>query len=120
MFLSQVTGNDEEIALDEEATALVLADTFAVLYFMFIASTVFGNVHSNSCSSGRSSSYIDEAIDIMTKAKKYLPVCNLSCKPVDCEEVPSSGQNKSGAYAIWPRSRVAENKTVGCLLRYGT
>ncbi|GIX98493.1 techylectin-5A [Caerostris extrusa] len=62
----------------------------------------------------KSASYLDAAVDLISKAKEYFPVCpslaNITGKAMDCEEVLRSGRNKSGVYIIWPKSRVTEEK----------
>ncbi|GIY05084.1 techylectin-5A [Caerostris darwini] len=85
------------------------------LYFIFFVSLAFSQTLGNEAStcdvSTRSTSYLDAAVDMISKAKDYFPVCpSVSAKPMDCAEVLHSGRNKSGVYTVWPKSRVAEDK----------
>ncbi|GIX68232.1 techylectin-5A [Caerostris extrusa] len=59
----------------------------------------------------RSTSFLDAAVDMISKAKDNFPVCpSVSAKPMDCAEVLRGGRNKSGVYTVWPKNRVAEDK----------
>ncbi|CAL1287166.1 unnamed protein product [Larinioides sclopetarius] len=59
-------------------------------------------------------SYLDLAVDVISKAKLYFPVCPTVSKnkPIDCEEVMRRGHNESGVYTIWPRSRVMGDRSL--------
>ncbi|GFT22623.1 techylectin-5A [Nephila pilipes] len=78
-------------------------------------SQVRGNVTSTCDQSNGSMSYLDVAMDMITKFKNNFPVCptisqDTILKPADCEEVLRSGQTKSGVYTVWLRSRVTEDR----------
>ncbi|CAL1292463.1 unnamed protein product, partial [Larinioides sclopetarius] len=60
--------------------------------------------------SDRSSTYLDSALDMLTKAKLHSHPCSEAPRPMDCAEVLSNGYNKSGVYTIWPRNRVTEDR----------
>ncbi|XP_055950055.1 techylectin-like protein isoform X1 [Argiope bruennichi] len=58
----------------------------------------------------RSSSYLDSALDMLTKTKLHFHPCPTAPRPMDCAEMLKNGYNESGVYTIWPRNRVNENK----------
>ncbi|GIY82036.1 techylectin-5A [Caerostris darwini] len=85
------------------------------MYFIFFVSLAFSQTLGNDSStcdvSARSTSYLDAAVDMISKAQDYFPVCpSVSAKPMDCAEVLHSGRNKSGVYTVWPKNRLAEDK----------
>ncbi|GFT65568.1 techylectin-5A [Trichonephila clavipes] len=83
------------------------------LLISLIILQVFGKVTFSCDHSERSISFLDVAVDMITKAKINLPTCpDKTLKPVDCDEVLQSGHNESGIYTIWPRSRVIDDKPI--------
>ncbi|GBN09869.1 Techylectin-5A, partial [Araneus ventricosus] len=86
--------------------------------FLFLSLFVYrllGNETKNCNHSEPSISYLDAAMDMISKAKISFPVCppvlvKVESKPMDCAEVLSSGLNESGVYTVWPKSRVTEDR----------
>ncbi|GFQ75071.1 techylectin-5A [Trichonephila clavata] len=95
----------------------------ASLFSIFISLLVFeafGDNKTPECDPAQKSfSFLDAAMDMITKAKVHFPtneeptiVQNIIANPVDCEELLFNGKNKSGVYTIWPRNRVTGEKSV--------
>ncbi|GFU42282.1 techylectin-like protein, partial [Nephila pilipes] len=98
---------------------VLLSNMVLILALSFLLSLTFSRIHGNmtpTCDqSDKFVSYLDIAMDMISKVKNNFPVCptislETIVKPVDCEEVLRSGQKKSGVYTIWPRSRVIEDQ----------
>ncbi|GBN26457.1 Techylectin-5A [Araneus ventricosus] len=90
---------------------------FSLLFLQLEVFLTLGYVTSACDDSGRSVSYLDAAVDMISKAKLYFPVCpaisqNSLFRPMDCEELLRSGHNESGVYTIWPRSRIMDDKSL--------
>ncbi|CAL1287173.1 unnamed protein product [Larinioides sclopetarius] len=92
---------------------------FLVFNSLFLLSLFVLQTHGNetpNCNHGdRSTSYLHAAVDMITKAKIFFPTCpqfsnKTECKPMDCDEVLHSGQNKSVVYTIWPKSRIIDGR----------
>lgn len=90
---------------------------FVPLFFIFY---ILGETKSDT---GRSSCYSSEMTIFLDSASSFLQKAqglnnagteskHVSCpsKPMDCEEILSCGNTQSGAYDVWPRSRITENK----------
>jgi len=70
----------------------------------------------------RTTSYLDIAVDLISKAKLKIPECKkeIEIEDKECPEIKASdcadwyerGYNKSGVYTIWPISRVTVNKSL--------
>ncbi|GFV68638.1 techylectin-5A [Trichonephila clavipes] len=96
----------------------------AFLFSIFISllvSEALGNNKTPECDPTQNSfSFLDVAMDMITKAKVHFPtkdekptvVQNIIANPVDCEELQFNGKNKSGVYTIWPRNRVTGDKSL--------
>ncbi|GIX88387.1 techylectin-5A [Caerostris extrusa] len=82
------------------------------VFFLCLAlPQTLGNEASTCDLSARSTSYLDAAVDMISKAKDNFPVCpSVPAKPMDCAEVLRGGRNKSGVYTVWPKNRVAEDR----------
>ncbi|XP_055950089.1 techylectin-like protein [Argiope bruennichi] len=87
----------------------------SIFLLTLIALQARGNENSDCNHSGRSESYLDAAVDMIGKAKIFLPTCptlpnKTEFQPMDCEELLSGGRNNSGIFTIWPRSRLTNGR----------
>jgi len=61
----------------------------------------------------RTISYLEDAVEMIKKAKENYPSCSHSFpKPLDCEDILRHGCDKSGTYTIWPKSRIMSDKSL--------
>uniref|UniRef100_A0A482ZBE6 U22-Saltitoxin-Pre1a_1 n=1 Tax=Phidippus regius TaxID=1905328 RepID=A0A482ZBE6_9ARAC len=90
--------------------------TSIILTFVAISS-VYCNVTSTCGQKEVCISYLDTAIDMISKAKENIPTCknchgNALSKAIDCADVLQMGHNTSGVYEIWPVNRLTEGKSL--------
>ncbi|CAL1279261.1 unnamed protein product [Larinioides sclopetarius] len=89
---------------------------FCLFLCCFTIPQLSGNAISSRDQSGNLLSDIDVALHLLTRTKisftKYMTLTKTinPRRPIDCEEVLHAGQNKSGIYTIWPRSRITADK----------
>ncbi|GIX88382.1 techylectin-5A [Caerostris extrusa] len=102
-------------------------------FFLYLAfSESFGNDIPFCDQTVKSLTYLDSAVDMISKAKENFPSFakvkmpasfwglmsewlsgpSVSANPIDCEEVLRSGHNRSGIYNIWPKSRIMGEKAL--------
>ncbi|GBM78261.1 Techylectin-5A [Araneus ventricosus] len=93
---------------------LVMCQILLLLVFQsFCTSQILGSDYCDY--NGRFESYLDVAVDLINKAKSYVPERLITskektCRPMDCADVLRSGYNRSGVYYVWPRSRLTDGK----------
>ncbi|CAL1287175.1 unnamed protein product [Larinioides sclopetarius] len=86
-----------------------------LLFLLLYVCRILGTETKNCNHSEPSLSYLDAAVDMISKAKISFPVCppvlaKVELTPIDCADVLSSGQNESGVYTVWPKNRVIEGR----------
>ncbi|GFS60071.1 techylectin-5A [Trichonephila inaurata madagascariensis] len=95
-------------------TFRILASISVFLLILKI-SRASGNETSPCDHSETSFTYLNVAVDMITKAKLSFPVCPTVShatepRPMDCEDLLRSGHNESGVHTIWPRNRLTDGR----------
>ncbi|GBO03190.1 hypothetical protein AVEN_168136-1 [Araneus ventricosus] len=93
----------------------VLKSNILLLSLLLGMSQVSGNENINCDHGDKFMSYLDVAEDMISKVKLHFQIhsaISKNSRPMDCADLLSNGNNKSGIYTIWPRSRVTEDKSL--------